>query len=314
MAVETKWFEDFVSLAETRSFSRSAQLRHVTQPAFSRRIQSLEAWAGIDLVDRSSYPTRLTPAGETLHAQALEILGGLQTTRNMMRSHKAAGLDMIEFSVPHSLAFTFFPHWLMDLRKRFGAMKSRLSALNVHDAVLQLVEGSCDLLLAYHHPSQPLPLNPERYEMLSLGRETLAAYAKADADGRPMFSLPAAAGQSVPFLSYAAGAYLGRLVEVITKLTPELLHLDPIYETDMAEGLKAMAVEGHGLAFLPASSVRKELKSKRLVLAAPPGRHELEVEIRIYRERPEMARHVKPGALALWEFLETPGAVSSSTR
>ena len=43
--METKWLEDFVSLAETRSFSRSAQLRHVTQPAFSRRIQSLEAWA-----------------------------------------------------------------------------------------------------------------------------------------------------------------------------------------------------------------------------------------------------------------------------
>ena len=59
--METKWLEDFVSLAETRSFSRSAQLRHVTQPAFSRRIQALEAWAGIDLVDRSSYPTRLTP-------------------------------------------------------------------------------------------------------------------------------------------------------------------------------------------------------------------------------------------------------------
>ena len=202
-AVETKWFEDFVSLAETRSFSRSAKLRHVTQPAFSRRIQSLEAWAGIDLVDRSSYPTRLTSAGETLHAQALEVLGALQTTRNMMRSHKAATLDMIEFAVPHSLAFTFFPHWVMDLRKRFVGMKSRLSARNVHDAVLQLVEGSCDLLLAYHHPSQPLQLNPERYEMLSLGHETLVAYAKGDAAGRPMFSLPAATGHPVPFLSYA---------------------------------------------------------------------------------------------------------------
>jgi DNA-binding transcriptional LysR family regulator len=41
----------------------------------ARRIQALEAWAGIDLVDRSSYPTRLTPAGETFHGQALEILG-----------------------------------------------------------------------------------------------------------------------------------------------------------------------------------------------------------------------------------------------
>ncbi len=40
--METKWLEDFVSLAETRSFSRSAQLRHMTQPAFSRRIQALD--------------------------------------------------------------------------------------------------------------------------------------------------------------------------------------------------------------------------------------------------------------------------------
>ena len=301
--METKWLEDFVSLAETRSFSRSAQLRHVTQPAFSRRIQSLEAWAGIDLVDRSSYPTRLTPAGETLHGQALEVLGSLQTARNMMRGHKSAGHDMIEFAVPHSLAFTFFPHWVMDLRKRFDGLKSRLIALNVHDAVMHLTEGSCDLLMAYYHPSQPLQLNPERYEMLSLGHETLIACTKPDAQGQPLFRLGSAGGRGVPFLSYAEGAYLGRLVEVITKLSPEPLHLEPIYETDMAEGLKAMAVEGHGLAFLPASSVRKEFKSKRLVRAAAPGAHELTMDIRIYRERPELARHNKPGALALWDFL-----------
>ncbi|HEY4068700.1 MAG TPA: LysR substrate-binding domain-containing protein [Burkholderiaceae bacterium] len=305
--METKWLEDFVSLAETRSFSRSAQLRHVTQPAFSRRIQSLEAWAGIDLVDRSSYPTRLTSAGETLHAQALEMLGSLQATRNMMRSHKAAGYDMIEFAVPHSLAFTFFPQWVMDLRKRFGAMKSRLIALNVHDAVMHLVEGSCDLLLAYHHPSQPLQLNPERYEMMSLGHEALVAYARADANGEPMFSLAGggngSAGRGVPYLAYAPGAYLGRLVELIVKQSAEPLHLEPLYETDMAEGLKAMAIEGHGLAFLPATSVRKELKTRRLVRAAPPGKHELEMDIRIYREKPEMARVAKPGARALWDFL-----------
>jgi DNA-binding transcriptional LysR family regulator len=301
--METKWLEDFVSLAETRSFSRSAQLRHVTQPAFSRRIQALEAWAGLDLVDRSSYPTRLTPAGETFHSQALEILGSLQATRNMMRAHQVAGQDMIEFAVPHSLAFSFFPHWVMDLRKRFGDVKSRLIALNVHDAVMQLTEGSCDLLIAYHHASQPLQLSTDRYEMLSLGHESLAPYAKAHADGQPLFRLPAANGAKVPFLSYASGAYLGRLVELIAKLSPWPLNLDPIYETDMAEGLKAMALEGHGLAFLPGSSVKKELKSKRLVRAADPGQCELSMEVRIYRERPEMARHIKPGAQALWEFL-----------
>jgi len=55
-AMETKWLEDFVSLAETRSFSRSAQLRHVTQPAFSRRIQALEAWP-----EPTSWIARPTP-------------------------------------------------------------------------------------------------------------------------------------------------------------------------------------------------------------------------------------------------------------
>ncbi len=305
--MDTKWLEDFVSLAETRSFSRSAQLRHVTQPAFSRRIQALEAWTGIDLVDRSSYPTRLTPAGETFHAQALEILGALQATRNMMRSHQQAGQDMVEFAVPHTLAFTFFPHWWMgvkeDLRARTGEPKSRLTALNVHDAVLRLTEGGCDLLIAYHHPSQPLQLSAERYEMLSLGHETLAPYAKAGADGQPLFSLPGRPGQRVPFLGYASGAYMARLVEVILKQAGEPLQLDPIYETDMAEGLKAMALEGHGLAFLPHSSVRKELRARRLVAAAADGPLQLTMDVRIYRERPATARHVKPAVQALWQFL-----------
>jgi DNA-binding transcriptional LysR family regulator len=306
--VETKWLEDFVSLAETRSFSRSAQLRHVTQPAFSRRIQALEAWAGLDLVDRSQYPTRLTAAGETFHAQALEILGTLQATRNMMRGLQAGSLDMIEFAVPHTLAFTFFPQWLMDLRKRFGAFKSRLIALNVHDAAIRLTEGSCDLLVAYHHASQPLPLPMDRYEMLSLGQETLAPYAKAGPDGAPIFRLQTAGDERVPFLGYSAGAYMGRLVEQILKSSPVVPHLDTVYETDMAEGLKAMALEGHGVAFLPSSSVRKELRGRRLVMAGPlddeTGHvYEVTMEVRIYREKPALARYTKAGAQSLWEFL-----------
>jgi DNA-binding transcriptional LysR family regulator len=88
--MDTKWLEDFVSLAETRSFSRSAQLRHVTQSAFSRRIQSLEAWAGVELVDRSAYPTRLTPAGTSFYVQAQEILLSLQNSRTQPISPEAA--------------------------------------------------------------------------------------------------------------------------------------------------------------------------------------------------------------------------------
>ncbi|MEZ2297569.1 LysR substrate-binding domain-containing protein [Variovorax sp. RCC_210] len=295
--METKWLEDFISLAETRSFSRSAQLRHVTQPAFSRRIQALEGWAGTDLVDRSSYPTRLTPAGQTLYSQAIEMLQSLQSTRAMLRGHSAAGQDVIEIAVPHTLAFTFFPSWVTSLREHFGPIKSRLIALNVHDAVLRLVEGSCDLLIAYHHPSQPLQLDANKYEMVSLGEETVAPWVKADAEGAPRYRLPGRPGQPLPYLGYAPGAYLGRVVDQLLKESGTAIHLDRVYETDMAEGLKVMALEGHGIAFLPQSAVRNEIKARKLVSALPPEIDSLEatMEIRAYRERPTAPAPAKTG-------------------
>ncbi len=307
--METKWLEDFVSLAETRSFSRSAQLRHVTQPAFSRRIQALETWAGTDLVDRSSYPTRLTPAGETLYTQSLEMLQALQSTRAMLRGHSAAGQDVIEFAVPHTLAFTFFPAWVSSLREEFGPIKSRLIALNVHDAVMRLVEGGCDLLIAYHHASQPSQLDADRYEMVALGQELLSPYCKPDPDGEPMFKLPGRAAQPLPYLGYGPGAYLGHMTDLILKQSATAIHLDRVYETDMAEGLKVMALEGHGVAFLPYSAVKKELRSRRLVSAAGPGMQGLAMtmEVRAYREKPLGKEAPKGTAQALWAYLAAPG-------
>ncbi|MGV0961730.1 MAG: LysR family transcriptional regulator [Limnohabitans sp.] len=303
--METKWLEDFVSLAETRSFSRSAQLRHVTQPAFSRRIQSLEAWAGADLVDRSSYPTKLTPAGETLYAQALELLQSLQNTRAMLRGHNSAGQDFIEFAVPHTLAFTFFPAWVASLREGFGPIKSRLIAMNVHDAAMRLVEGGCDVLIAYHHSSQPLQLDAERYEMVVLGQEVIAPYAKVGPDGQAVFSLPGSVARPLPYLGYAPGAYLGGITDWILKQAKTPIHLGRVYETDMAEGLKVMALEGHGVAFLPQSAVRKEVQSGALVQVSLPGEAPLSLtmEVRAYREKPG-ARHVaKRAAVDLWTYL-----------
>jgi len=318
--METKWLEDFVSLAETRSFSRSAQLRHVTQPAFSRRIQSLEAWAGSDLVDRSNYPTRLTPAGETLYAQSLEVLLALQNARAMLRGHATTAHDVIEFAVPHTLAFTFFPAWVSGLRETFGPIKSRLIALNVHDAVMRLVEGSCDLLIAYHHASQPYQLDAKRYEMVTLGQELIAPYAKPDEHGNALFELPGKPSRPLPYLGYAQGAYLGQMVDLILKRSSAPIHFDRVYETDMAEGLKAMALEGHGVAFLPMSAVQKELRAKKLVSAAPPELKDLHItmEVRAYRERPAHREPAKPGARAdarvhphdaqaLWDYLVARG-------
>jgi DNA-binding transcriptional LysR family regulator len=86
----------------------------------------------------------------------------------------------------------------------------------------------------------------------------------------------------------------------------------------MAEGLKAMALEGHGIAFLPHSAVKKELRAKRLVSALPPNAKGLEItmDVRVYREKPSLkdlsragvaggrgAASPKSSAQALWDYL-----------
>lgn len=83
--MNTKWMEDFLCLADTRSFSRSAIVRHASQPAFSRRIQALESWLGTTLVDRSSTPLSLTTAGHQFRDHALGIVELVHEARHSLR-------------------------------------------------------------------------------------------------------------------------------------------------------------------------------------------------------------------------------------
>lgn len=343
--METKWLEDFVSLAETRSFSRSAALRHVTQPAFSRRIQALEAWLGAELIDRSGFPTRLTQAGNIFHAQALTMLNQAREARTLLRGQGAVSGATIDFAVPHTLSLTFFPRWIQAIDERVrdvvaptgngdepvcpgGRLHARLRALNVHDAVLTLAEGGCDLMMGYHHPSHPVVLDPRRYSFLSLGEETISPFCApmkhvgrsdhdapgmeaergasvrdrpattdmADADVAsdllPRFSLPGRPETPVPYLAYSPDAYLGRMTEVLLMRTAQPLFLDRVYETDMAEGLKLMALAGHGIAFLPHSAAADALASGKLVRPGLPHGQDsndaafsLTMEIRLYRDK-----------------------------
>ncbi|MCE1249669.1 MAG: LysR family transcriptional regulator, partial [Comamonadaceae bacterium] len=73
---------------------------------------------------------------------------------------------------------------------------------------------------------------------------------------------------------------------------------------------KAMALEGHGVAFLPFSAVRKELAAGLLVSAAPPELQSLRIimDVRAYREKPVGKEQPQGAAQALWTHLETHGA------
>ena len=67
--IETKWLYDFLTLEECRNFSQAAVKRNLSQPAFSRRIRSLEQAAGVELFNREVSPLQLTEPGKVFHSQ-----------------------------------------------------------------------------------------------------------------------------------------------------------------------------------------------------------------------------------------------------
>ena len=282
--MDLKWLEDFLSLAETRSFSRSAALRNVTQPAFSRRIKALEAWVGSDLVDRSVYPTTLTPAGKAFRDIAAELLQQLNDSRAILRGRADLPANAVQFAVSHTLALTHLPELLGRIESRFEPVVASIIATNVHDGVLALNEGGCDLLLCYHHPRIPLLLDEERYPHIMLGRDRMHPYAACGDNGEPLFRLPGSTGQPLPYLGYTPGSFLGRAVDMILQQATAQPALRVRHRADMAEALKALIIGGGGIGWLPERAAARELDAGRL---APAGGADwsIDLEVRLYRAR-----------------------------
>ena len=86
--MDLKWLEDLLVLLETKSFTRSAAIRHVTQPAFSRRIRLLEDWLGVALVDRSTRPISVLTRAQAFNEELGDIVRPLTEARNKRRRRR----------------------------------------------------------------------------------------------------------------------------------------------------------------------------------------------------------------------------------
>ncbi|MFL9863463.1 LysR substrate-binding domain-containing protein [Paraburkholderia fungorum] len=281
--MEIKWIEDFIALARYQSFSRAAEFRNVTQSGFSRRIQSLEQWVGADLIDRSSFPPTLTPAGRLFQEAAEDILEKLFDTRAIIRTEQRMAGKGLQIAAGHTIALSFLPAWLKALTAHFGEVRARVIPTNVHDSILMLVNGNCELMFAYHHPELPLHLDPARYQHLTVGVDTFMPVCRPNERSAPAFRLPGTANRPLPLISYTETSYFGRCLALLLGQAAAAPALQLHYESDMAEVLKKLVMEGEGVAWLPKSSMAAELESGELV---PAGRAEwhLEVELRVYRD------------------------------
>jgi len=299
--MDTRWIQDFVTLAEVRNFTRAAEVRNLSQAAFSRRIQALEHWVGAGLIDRTAFPLKLTAEGERFRTVAIGLLNQIADARSEIAGEPAR--DHVRLAVPYALATTRLPGWWRQWAAD-GGLSCAVEVGNVHDTVSAFTAGSVDLLICYYHAAHPVHLDAGRYEGHELGVETVRPYASKALVDQGGAALPGSAQQPVPLLMYSPSAYFARVVEAAIDRAGQRLCGFRAVEAGMSDLLGDMAAQGFGVAWLPDSSFSGgRLKD---LLPVGQGAWDVEVSVMAYRSKANARRAVGQ----VWERIVGDGADS----
>ena len=292
--MELKWLEDFLSLCDTGNFRVSSRRRCVSQPAFSRRIKTLENWVGAELIDRSGYPTTLTSAGEMFKPVALEIVQQAYQSRNDIKTQIAVDKGKIRFSTVSTLAQFFVPGWLKNLQSTIEpeSFSVRTDFSGVDDYLSAVEDGRIDFFICYVDPTGTIYNYTEKFSSLTLGTETLVPVVSPDSNGNPKYWLPSLKpGTSIPYLHTNSRPSLWPIKHHLETRYASLKFV-PVYETSIATAIRAMVIEGYGVAWIPKSIVIDDLRKGRLMRAAQEC-DDIALDIKIYRYEPNADQRTK---------------------
>jgi LysR family transcriptional regulator, hypochlorite-specific transcription factor HypT len=295
--MELIWFEDYLALAETLNFSRAAELRHVTQPAFSRRIRALEAWVGTDLFARTTHGVSLTPAGEHFHDQAEVLTRALHQLRRETIEISDRRARPLSIAATHALSFTFFPQWVRRNDSILALGNLNLISDSMQACEQMMLRGDAQFLLCHHHKDVSSRIGSGQFRSIVVGADTLVPLSAPSADGAARWRLDG--GGPVKYLAYSAQSGLGRIVAAQWGAKDRAFMLDTVFTSHLAATLHSMARAEDGVAWLPRTLAEDDIAAGLLVEAGG-GELAIPIEIRLFRPAARQSKAVEE----IWSAFE----------
>ncbi|MDE1991121.1 MAG: LysR family transcriptional regulator [Rhizobiaceae bacterium] len=286
--MDTAWLADLQALAETLNFSRAAERRNITQPAFGRRIKSLEEWCGSVLVDRSTHRLQLTTAGELMLEAANDIHRRLERARRDLDQSRAS-MSTLTFASTHALSFIFFPEWIQNLGAATSTMPIRLLSDNMKECEKMMLEGRAQFLLCHHRVGGRVQLDEREFKYVELATDQLIPVTGKDAGGRALYDLPGSPEAPVPNIAFDDTSGMGRILSASLSGRAGELHLSTVVTSHLAMVLKALAADGKGIAWIPRSLALDEIGPNGRLLVAGANEWAVDVKIVLFRQRARMA-------------------------
>ncbi|MBN8944837.1 MAG: LysR family transcriptional regulator [Rhizobiales bacterium] len=283
--MKLEWLEDMVALYSAKTLTAAAAKRNVSQPAFSRRIQALEEWLGVALVDRSRKPVTLTAVGRDQETLTRALVASVYEFRAASRS-QANGQSHLTIASQHSLS----AEPLLELLERHQGVSInatyRIWTGDREDCLAKMISGDADLLFCYERIGVPPSLPQAIAKTLTVGSDQLLAVCTPQLQAR---LTERGARVSTPILIYPREGFFGDLIW--RSALPALMEAREVEircVSSFSYGLLDLALSGHGVAWLPMRLAGAALADGRLTpfaSAGPPV--PLNVVVAITRRRVE---------------------------
>ena len=240
----------FITVANSGSFSESAEQLHLTQSAISKRIAQLEHQIGKKLFDRIARQVTLTEAGTELLPRALRILQEYENALQAINDLSGEASGTLRLAISHHLGLNRLPPVLKQFAQQYPKVTLDIEFMDSEKAYEQVLHGQSEvaiitLALESHHNihSQKIWNDPLRF--ICAQDHPLATLTKPELKDLAEY----------PIILPGLNTYTGRIIQNLFQ--QEGIPLKAPMSTNYLETISTMVEIGLGWSVLPETLVRE---------------------------------------------------------
>lgn len=240
-AMNIRQLHAFAMIVDAGGFAKAATRLHVSQPALSRQILTLEKELDVTIFDRQGHRVHLTPQGEELLRHCRRILIEVDALRERAREIKKGHFGVLRVGATPQVIETLLAEFMQEFRERYpsieiqlfeqggGRLPASLERGDVHLAILPAGDARFRGKLLY--PMYVLAALPPGHR---LAKKRLINV--SEMDNEPLLMLDS---------SFASHGWFNDACG--------LAHVSPriLLESASPQTTIALAQSGHGIAIVP---------------------------------------------------------------
>jgi DNA-binding transcriptional LysR family regulator len=247
----------FCDLAETKSFTKAAQINNVTQSAVSQTISALERRFSSLLIERSKKNFRLTPEGDVFYDYSKRILQTCDALHSKLQEIENVISGDIRVATIYSIGLHVLPPYVKKFLKDYPTVNVHVEYRRDNQVYENVLGNVVDLgLVAY-------PTRDARLEIVPIRKDTLVLICHPQHEFAKRKSIKVKALNGQRFINFESDIPTRKVLDKIFK--EHRITVQQVMQFDNIETVKRAVEIDSGVAIVPQETINEEVATQTLV-------------------------------------------------